>query len=119
MTVYEIISIVLAAITVAVGFVSYYFYILNKLQKQIASGIENAETPDSIGEEKMNSVIAALKQLVPTILKPFITDSLIQSLVQAAFDSIEAYAQKQVEKDKAESSNNTEEYVKEAPNENT
>lgn len=119
MTVYEIISIVLAAITVVVGFVSYYFYIRNKIQQAIASGIENAESPDSIGEEKMNSVIAALKQLVPTILKPFITDSLIQSLVQAAFDSIEAYAQKQVEKDKAKGSNNTQELAEEAPNENT
>ena len=117
MTISEIISIVLAVITVIVGFVSYYFYIRNKLQKQIAAEIEGAETPDSIGEEKMNSVIAALKQLVPTILKPFITDSLIEQLVQAAFDSIEAYAQKQVEKEKASTANETEEQKTEAVNE--
>lgn len=98
MTVGEILSIVFAVLTVVGGFVSYYFYIRNKLQKQIAAEIEGAEDADSIGEEKMAQVVSALKQLVPAILKPFITDNLIESLVQAAFNSIEAYAKKQIEK---------------------
>lgn len=99
MTIGEILSIVFAVITVALGFISYYFYIRNKLQKQIATEIDSAENLDEVGAEKMASVVSALKQLVPAILKPFITDNLIQSLVQAAFDSITAFAQKQVEKE--------------------
>ena len=97
MTVGEILSIVFAVLTAVVGFVSYYFYIRNKIQKQIAAEIENAEDEDTVGEEKMAQVVSALKQLVPVILKPFITDSLIESLVQTAFNAIEAYAKKQAE----------------------
>lgn len=99
MTVGEILSIVFAVLTVVGGFVSYYFYVRNEIQKQIAAEIDGAEIDEKIGAEKMQTVISALKELVPTILKPFITDSLIESLVQAAFDSIEAYAKKQVEKE--------------------
>lgn len=97
MTIWEILSIVFAALTAVGGFVSYYFYIRNKIQKQIAAEIDNAESEDKIGEEKMAQVVSALKQLVPVILKPFITDSLIESLVQTAFNAIEAYAKKQAE----------------------
>ena len=109
MTVGEILSIVFAVLTVAGGFVSYYFYIRNKIQKQIAAEIENAEDEDTVGAEKMAQVVATLKKLVPIILKPFITDSLIESLVQAAFNAIEAYAKKQVEKSLSADEEETEE----------
>lgn len=98
MTVGEILSIVFAVLTAVSGFVSYYLYIRHKIQKQIAPEIKNAEDEDKVGEEKMAQVVSALKELVPIILKPFIKDSLIESLVQIAFNYIEAYAKKQVEK---------------------
>lgn len=102
MTVGEILSIVFAVLTAVGGFVSYYFYIRNRIETQIAEQIENAEDGTTVGEEKMAQVVASLKQLVPLILKPFITDSLIEKLVQTAFNAIEAYAKKQVEKQASE-----------------
>lgn len=98
MTVGEILSIVFAALTVIIGLLSYYFYIRNKIQQAIASGIDNAEELEEIGEEKMATVISGLKQLIPAMFRPFISDDLLKSLVQAVFDSMKAFAEKQAQK---------------------
>lgn len=108
MSVGEIVSIVLAVLVVVFGFVSYYFYIRNKIQQAIASGIDNAEELEQIGEEKMAVVISALKQIIPAIVRPFISDSLLESLVQSVFDSMKAFAEKQVQKDLQEETQNEE-----------
>lgn len=103
MTVGEILSIVFAVLTVIVGLISYYLYIRNKIQQAIASGIDNAEELEEIGAEKMATVISGLKQLIPAMFRPFITDNLLESLVQAVFDSMKAFAEKQAKKQVEES----------------
>lgn len=93
-----ILTIVFALLTiVGIGF-SYYFYIKAKITAAIAGQIDNAEIDGEVGATKKAEVIAQLQKLIPTILKPFITPAMLDALVQAAFDKIENYARKQVEK---------------------
>lgn len=100
-----ILTIVFAILTVVgIGF-SYYFYIKSKINAAIAGKIDEAEIDGKVGEEKKAEVIAQLQKLIPTILKPFITPAMLDALVQAAFDKIEEYAKKQVEKGRQEGGN--------------
>lgn len=96
---WEIILTVAFAILTIVGiFVSYYFYVKNKITKAIAGEIDNAEKEDVEGPKKKAEVIAQLQTLIPAVLKPFITYNMLDKLVQTVFDGIERYAKKQVEK---------------------
>lgn len=96
---WEIILTVAFAILTIVGiFVSYYFYVKNKITKAIAGEIDSAEVDDVEGPKKKAEVIAQLQTLIPAVLKPFITYNMLDKLVQTVFDGIERYAKKQVEK---------------------
>ena len=95
-----IVTLVLAGLSAAGGFVSYYFYIKKKIAEKIADEINNAEDSDKVAEEKRDLVVAQLKALIPAMFRPFITDTVLEGMVQAAFDKIEEYAKKQVEKAK-------------------
>ncbi len=93
-----IVTLVLAGLSVIGGFFSYYFYIKKKLAEKLASEIDDAEDSDKIAEEKRDLVVAQLKALIPMMFRPFITDAVLEGMVQAAFDKIEDYAKKQLEK---------------------
>lgn len=93
-----IISFVLAALTLIVTFVGHYFYVRGKLHKAAAGAITNAEQDDKTGAEKLELAVEQVYSLVPTSLKMFIHRSTVRKIVQAAFDKIEDYAKKQVEK---------------------
>ncbi len=95
-----IISIALTVFSIIVTFVSYYFYIRGKLHKAAAGAITNAEQDDKTGEEKLELAVEQVYSLIPISLKPFIHKKSVRKIVQAAFDKIEDYAQKQVEKAK-------------------
>ena len=97
-----ILTVVFAVLTIVGIFVSYYFYIKNKITKAIAGEIDNAEIDDVEGPKKKAEVIAQLQTLIPAVLKPFITYNVLDKLVQTVFDGIERYAKKQVEKKAAE-----------------
>lgn len=99
MTTLEIILTVVFAVLTIVGIlVSYYFYIKGKITKAIAGEIDNAEAEDIEGPKKKAEVIAQLQNLIPAVLKPFITYAMLDKLVQTVFDGIERYAKKQVAK---------------------
>lgn len=102
MTLQIILTVVFAILTIVGSLVSYYFYIKNKITEQVAAGIDSAEIDGAKGEEKKAEVVAQLQKLIPTILKPFISTSMLDALVQMVFDKIESYAKKQVEKAKNE-----------------
>ena len=94
----EILNIVLVLIGVVITFVTYYFKVKNKLQDAVNGSINNAEQEGVSGEDKMNQVVNDLYSLVPIAYKGIFNKEFIQKLVQKAFDKIEEYAKKQVNK---------------------
>ena len=95
----KILEIVLGALTVILIFISYYLSVKSSLQKIAGDAINNAETYDLDGKEKMKVAVSQISQLVPTVLKPFFKDEIIETIVQCAFDKMQEFAKKQVEKD--------------------
>ena len=101
MSVSDIINIVLAALTIVVGFLSLYFKGNTKLYSRVASYIALAEatyTDANSGGLKMQFVVGKLYALIPAVIRPFIPQSVIQTIVQTVFDQIAAYATKQLDK---------------------
>ena len=94
----EILNIVLVVLGVVITFVTYYFKVKNKLQDAVNGSINNAEQEGVSGEDKMNQVVNDLYSLVPIAYKGIFNKEFIRKLVQKAFDKIEEYANKQVNK---------------------
>lgn len=94
----EILNIVLVVLGVVITFVTYYFKVKNKLQDAVNGSINNAEQEGISGENKMNQVVNDLYSLVPVAYKGIFNKEFIRKLVQKAFDKIEEYANKQVNK---------------------
>ena len=100
-TVSTIITILLGILAVVVSFLSYYFYIRAKINAATEDAVNNAEQDDKTATEKMTLAVDQIYSIVPIAFKPFITKKTIQAIVQKAFDSIEAYAEKQKKKQDA------------------
>ncbi len=94
----EILNIVLVVLGVVITFVTYYFKIKAKLEASVNGSINDAEQEGVSGEEKMNQVVNDLYSLVPIAYKGIFNKEFIRKLVQKAFDKIEEYANKQVNK---------------------
>ena len=75
--------------------VSYYFSIRSKIQRAAGDAINVAEDLERLGNEKMEIAVNQLYEIVPPIIKPFITKSVLQSIVHFTFDRMEDYAYKQ------------------------
>ena len=95
-----IITIIMTVLSIVGVFLSYYFNIKAKIHAATAGAVDDAEQNDKTATEKMDYAVSQIYSLVPTVLKPFFTKKVIQSIVQKAFDKIEEYAQKQVDKDR-------------------
>ena len=67
-----ILTVVFAILTIVGIFVSYYFYVKNKITKAIAGEIDNAEVDDVEGPKKKAEVIAQLQTLM-TCLKVWVS----------------------------------------------
>lgn len=93
-----ILNIVLAIASIVFAGLSYYFQLKNKLNELASAEISNAEDLEKLGAEKMAYVVTQLKAIVPKAVRFIFTDKVIEKIVQAAFDKIEEYAQKQVAK---------------------
>ena len=78
--------------------VGYYFYVKSKINAAVSGSINDAEKSEINGEAKKAEAVAQLSAIVPAVLKPFISEKMIDAIVQAAFDKIEAYAKKQNKK---------------------
>lgn len=87
--------LVLAFVALCVG---YYFYVKSKINAAVSGSINDVENLDINGEAKKAEAVAQLSALVPAVLKPFISEKMLDAIVQAAFDKIESYAKIQIKK---------------------
>lgn len=99
MTTSIIINIILGIVAVLGSFISYYYYIKSVLQKAANDAINNAEHDGTTGEEKLELATTTVYSLVPKFMRTTITKNLVKSLVQSAFDKIDAYAKQIINKD--------------------
>lgn len=94
----EILSIVMTVLTIVTSLLGYYFNIKQKLLDAVNGKIDEAEIDDLNGEQKMLYVVEELYKLVPLTYRSIFNKEFIEKLVQRAFDKIENYAEKQVNK---------------------
>ena len=98
MSLNEILNIVLIVLTIISTLIGYYFKVKEKISKEINGLINNAEDGESIGADKMQSVVDNLYKLVPIAYRGILDKNVLEKMVQKAFDKIEEYAKKQVNK---------------------
>lgn len=96
-----ILNVVLIILSIVLAGVTFYLDTKKNIQEQVNGKIDAAEDTDKKGEEKMAYVVEQLKALVPKALRFMFTDKVLENIVQKAFDKIEDYAQKQVDKKKS------------------
>lgn len=98
MDINKILNIALIVLTILSTFIGYYFKIKEKVLKEINGLINNAEDGESIGADKMQSVVDNLYKLVPVAYRGILNKNVLEKMVQLAFDKIEDYAKKQLNK---------------------
>lgn len=95
-----ILTIVSGVVTVLSVVLGYYQYIKKKIEQEALNAINKAEDTDKIGAEKMRDAVKTVYELIPGVAKPFISEKLVEMIIQNVFDKVEEYAHKQLEKDK-------------------
>ena len=93
-----VIFVIFTLLTLGITLFSYYLSIKNKISSEAMKAINAAEDTDLDGAEKKKLAVEQVKSLVPKMLSPFITDEVIELIVQMTFDEIKAYALKQTNK---------------------
>ena len=91
----EIFSVIFGLISVLLSFIGYYFYVKSELYRRTEDAVNNAETQETLGREKLKIATEQLYMTVPALFKPFFTKEQVELIVQNAFDKIEEYAKKQ------------------------
>ena len=95
-------NIIVTVLFIIAGFFVEYFKTKKNLLESVNNVINKAEEEykdaTKAGGKKMQWAINLLSSYVPAFLKPFITDEMIGSMIQMAFDKIEAYAKQQLDK---------------------
>lgn len=89
-----IINIVLAVLSVAFAFLSYYFQVRKKIVEQAEQEISNAQDVTKDNAERMAYVVNQLYSIVPVPLRVILTKDKIEILAQEVFDRIKEYAKK-------------------------
>ena len=79
----------------------YYIDIKKKLETGAVDAINKAEQTDYHGAEKMQYAVDIVYNIVPKVLKPLFSKTIIEVIIQGVFDKMEEYAIQQV-KDKEE-----------------
>ena len=97
-----IFDIVLTLIIFTLAGLTFYLDTKKKILEEVNGKIDGAEDTEEVGAIKMELVVDSIyNNIVPKILRPILNKAVIEKMVQAAFDKIEDYAQKQVEKSKS------------------
>lgn len=94
-----ILSVVSCLATLIAIVTGYYIAIRKKIEQEALNAINKAEDTNKIGEEKMKDAVETVYSIIPAVAKPFISEKLIETIIQGVFDKVEEYARKQVAKD--------------------
>lgn len=96
------VQIIIDVLMVIFGFLSIYIKTKTDIYEQVSGKIAEAEDLykdyTKSGNLKFQWVVETLYSYIPAIMKPFITKEFIGGIVQKAFDSIEKYAEAQLDK---------------------
>lgn len=95
-----ILTILSSVLTLVVIIIGYYQHIKKRLEQEALNAINKAEETDKIGAEKMQDAIKMVYDMIPAIARPFISEKMIEVVIQGVFDKVEEYAKKQIEKEK-------------------
>lgn len=90
-----IISIITSVLTIISAIVGYYFKVKAMVTEKASEFIDNAESIEELGEDKMRLVVNELYLLIPSAYKLIFTRDRLEKIVQTIFDCIESYASKQ------------------------
>jgi len=97
-----VLTIAASLCTLIAAFIGYYLYIKREIESRVPDAINGAEDTGMAGAEKFEEAVATIYALIPAVVKPFITRTLVEELVQSVFDKMEDYAKKQLDKKAAE-----------------
>lgn len=96
------VNILLTVLLIVAGYVIEYFKTKSRVIEAAKGIIDRAEeqyaSVAKSGGQKRQFAIDYLYELVPAVLKPFITKEMIGNIVQAAFDYMKSFADKQLDK---------------------
>lgn len=98
----NIYSIVVTVLFVVLGYITSYIrtksQLIQKTEELINTAEENYKSATQAGQEKFNAVVTWLYDMTPAPLKIFITKQMISQIVQTAFDKMQDFANKQLDK---------------------
>ena len=96
---WEYLLIVLSILcTIVAAVISYYLYIKKLIESNALDAINKAEDTDLIAGEKMVEAVNTIYGMLPTVIRPFISKVLIETVLQGVFNKVEEYAKKQIDK---------------------
>ena len=90
-----IISVVCTVVSVIAG---YYIYIRKRIEEEALDAINKAEDTDKHAEEKLEEAVETVYNVLPSVIKPFISRGLLKTIIQKVFDKVDEYAKKQLQK---------------------
>lgn len=97
---WEIILTILSCLCTLLAIIfGYYQTVRKKIEQEALNAINQAEELDKIGAEKMKEAVNTVYSIIPKIIKPFISEKLIETIIQGVFDKVEEYARKQSSKE--------------------
>lgn len=95
----NILTVVSMLLTVTAIVIGYYQYIKRIITEKALDGINSAEDTDKVRQEKMAEAVKTVYELIPAVARPFISEKLVETIIQGIFDKAEEYAKKQVDKE--------------------
>lgn len=93
-----LLTILAGLCTLVAAFIGYYMYIKRVIESRVPDAINGAEDTQMAGAEKFEEAVDTVYAVIPVVIRPFITRTLVETLVQEVFDKMEAYAEKQLNK---------------------
>ena len=77
-----IISVVCTVVSVIAG---YYIYIRKRIEEEALDAINKAEDTDKHAEEKLEEAVETVYNVLPSVIKPFISRALLKTIIQKVF----------------------------------
>ena len=90
-----ILTVLLAVLTIAATFLSYYLYIRRKAQEAAEGAIGDAEEFEKTATEKLEQATEQVYSIIPSVLKFILTKEVVRAIVQKVFDRIKTFAEKE------------------------